>query len=126
MENKKMFKKLNTLFWFIFYVLPLLVLLIVLIGNFLIYQQTGQVIDNSILNSSINEVNNIFNGFSWDFIKDVLVNLFNSLEFTTSDIIGSFVIMFFTWFIQSSFIHILIDFILWIPRFLHNLSERWS
>lgn len=125
MESKKVSKKLNTIFWYTIYSLPLLFLFVYFIGYLAIFKETGAVPSTSV-NVVFSEINNIFSGFTWGVIKDTLNSVLNSIGFTVSGDISTFVILIFTWFVQFSFIHILIDFLLFIPRFFHNVFERWS
>lgn len=129
MESKKVNKKLNSILWFALYSLPLLVLLISYVGYLATFKETGVsdfINDNTLFDNSLNLVNSIFGQFNWTFIKDSLVSVFDLLEFNITGNLSEFLLIFFTWFIQLAFIHILVDVLVFIPRALHNLMERWS
>ena len=128
MESKKINKKFNSIFWSVIYALPLIFLFLTYFGYLLVYKETGSTvfIDIDLLNLSLSHTLNSFNGFIWDFIFDMFNSLFESLSFDTSGLISLFVVCLFTWLVQFSFIHILVDVLLFIPRALHNFMERWS
>lgn len=127
MESKKINKKFNSIFWSVIYTLPLIVLFLTFIGYLLVYKETGSITFDSILfDSALVHVTNTFNGFTWDIVVDTLSGVFELIGFNVTGNIASFVIILFTWFVQFAFIHIIIDFLVFIPRLFHNFLERWS
>lgn len=126
MESKKVSKKLNTIFWYVIYSLPLLIFAIYICGYLAFYKETGAVPEFSIIDICIHDINTIFDGFTWGIVKDTLYNTFELIGFNLSGDITSFVIILFTWFVQFAFIHLFIDFLLFIPRLFHQFIERWS
>ena len=102
--------------------------MITFVGYLFVFKETGSelVFEASLLESSLNDVNNVFSGFSWNIIFNTFEEVFGTLGFGVNSFICRFVIIYFTWFIQASFIHLLVDFLVFIPRLLHKFLERWS
>ena len=130
MESKKLNKKLSSIFWFLLGSLPLIVFLLTVIGYLLVFKETGSndLFNDSfnLLNISIVHVSDIFTSFKWNVLFDTFTNVFSLVGFNISGPLSIFLVILFTWYIQISFIHILVDIVLFVPRLVHNFMERWS
>ena len=77
----------------------------------------------SIFEKGFYDVVNDFKPFTWEVVIDTLESTFTTIGFNVNSYISSFIILIFAWFVQLTFIHLLIDVILWIPRWLHHYME---
>ena len=127
MESKKLSKKLNTIFWYVLYTLPLVLLFFYLVSCCFAINQTGETI--SFESFSYMSYSFVIDGFVdtlWFPIFNAVSNLAITLGFNVDSYGLSFLCIILCWFIQTNFLHVLVDVLLFIPRLFHNIMERWS
>lgn len=127
MESKKLSKQFSTIFWWVLYALPLIFIFIYFIGYFFIFSQTGDSSFATYLFESafINVCDFFLTSFNWEFLYNSFLNIYDVLGISYG-VVGECVAFFFSWLILMNFLHLFVDFILFIPRAFHNLMERWS
>lgn len=113
MKKKTILNLADTIFWYFVYMLPVIVYLINIIPN-------GAVSFDTLLSST---------GF--DIINtNVVTSTFNSL-FATGGILPLFavdspLIIIISWFIFAVILHLMADFILFIPRLAHKWLGKFT
>lgn len=131
MENKRLYKKLDTYFWFFMMSLPILFVLIAFIFAFItgknMVSETGTVYYSSfrdIIDSFYDyqdAIINFFDNFNFSFISDMFSSIF------THDIIAVdsenyyYLYTICGYWVSLGFIHLIVDIILWLP----NLFHKW-
>lgn len=125
MDNKRLYKKLSTFFWFALATAPLWISFFMTIFSYFGYELT--VYNNNFNNQFTNVLNaqfgygTSFNNWLFSFIYTPIENIFTLLGLQESVLA-----MCSTWFIQVYILELLIDIFIWLPKFIHNLIEKWS
>lgn len=96
-------KKIDYIFWFIISITPLIVYFV----------------------SSWNNPNTIdFSSFIANYRFTFIANIFNSI-FTDTFIFPTALVDFISYFCSVEIIHVFVDFVVFIPRFAHNLTDKF-
>lgn len=130
--KRKIYKNVDVIFWFIVMALPLIVALIWFIGCKLTFNsgiasstdmiayQTSNLLD---FGNILNNVLDYFDDLVFPFLKDMFIHLFDLIGVENHLILG----VLFGWFCSVQFMHLLFDFICWLPKFadkyLHKCEE---
>lgn len=112
MRKKNFFCIVDTLFWWIVYALPIVVWLISLSTDTPVYSDLQSIIDQGFSNNSI--------------IYDSLYKIIGRGSEINLPLIGDSQLQLFVWFISANILHLLVDFILFIPRLCHNWLEKFT
>ena len=123
---KKYYKKVDITFWFIIMALPILIFLIRYVGLCFSGSHLTTLSDINSLNSSISSSTytlfsstcQSFSVFGMSFISDIFTSLATDL---TIDI--AFVYL-FTYMASIVFYHLLLDIIVFVPKFFHSFLRR--
>lgn len=125
-DNKRLYYKLTTYFWWFISVIPII---------FFIVYSLGYVFNKSVNDYDfINIIDNIYNyfdnavlntGIMFNKLFDAFHNLFNYLGLTSSNnYFSDFIAFTLSWFILIHFLHLVVDFILILPRICQKFIER--
>lgn len=98
-------KKIDGVFWFIIAILPLIIYLI----NFF---HTG---------ASTTNFTTFLEPFKFDFIANLLNNIFIDNYSLPIELTN-----YLSWFCAVEIVHILVDAVLFVPRFAHKVLARFS
>ena len=123
---KKYYKKVDITFWFVMMALPILIFLIRYVGLCFSGSHLTTLSDINSLNSSISSSTytlfsstcQSFSVFGMSFISDIFTSLATDL---TIDI--AFVYL-FTYMSSIVFYHLLLDIIVFVPKFFHSFLRR--
>lgn len=100
----------DEVFWTIIYMIPL-------ISMALVMYRTGEFVGVSDAMSSVG-----FNILENNFLFDKLVEVFGTGGLVP--ILATDMIAYLAYFICAYLIHVLVDVLLWIPRWCHNLMKE--
>lgn len=101
---KRIEKKFDILFWFLVDILPIVLYFVL---NF----RSASPVDFS----------QFISNFRFDFVADIFNQIF------TNDLVFPVVLVdFLSYFVSVGIIHIFVDFVLFIPRFAHNVFEKFT
>lgn len=125
-DNKRLYYKLTTYFWWFISVFPII---------FFVVYSLGYVFNKSVNNYDfINIIDNIYSyfddailtsGIMFNKLFDAFSNLFNYLGLTSSNnYFSDFISFTLSWFILVHFLHLVVDFILILPRICQKFIER--
>lgn len=135
MDNKKLYKRLSTIFWFTFAIMPIITSLIQCCV--ILFNSFGGATFSDIVNlsaSSMEDVGfipifafqlengyfNIMPGFWYDLFE----NLFSVIDPHMPWI--ETLSCFCAWFTWVFMLELLLDVALWLPKFIHNGLEKWG
>lgn len=135
MDNKKWYSRFGTIFWWSLAILPLIVVLIHFIGYHLTFNSgitTSQDLiayHNSeygdfwyILSTKIGiDSASKFGNITFPFLIDTFDNLFDLMGFVDEYYPISMLLAYMT---SVAFYHLIFDFMVWLPRFFHNILEK--
>lgn len=131
LDNKRWYKRISTCFWFLLASLPFIVALIQFIGYHLTFNSGitsasdlityHNDISGSYDNILLKFVNN-WRNFIFPFLTTLFDNLFSLLGLTGN--VLSIMSGCFSWFVCVYFIELLVDFIIWLPRWFHSILEK--
>ena len=99
----RFYKKIDCVFWFIVAVLPILVFVV----SFFRSPETANFVT-------------FISAYRFDFVA----NIFNQI-FTDNLVFPSVLVDFLSYFVSVDIIHVFIDFIVFIPRFAHKLTNKF-
>lgn len=128
MDNKKIYKKISTIFWFMFASAPILYCFFAII-----FQWFAHLPENTdtMLQSSDNLLN-YYKTFG-EYFSNAMGNLatylpdwlFDWSEYL-SEVVGfNYTIGYFVgWFFLVYFIELICDLLVWLPRFFHNILNK--
>lgn len=132
MDNKRWYKRISTCFWFLLASLPLIVTLIHFIGYHFAFNSgiatSGDLIDYQGANGGnfiilLGLYCDKFSTYCFPFIRTMYVNLFQDLGIPFGPPL-SLVGTLFGWFTGVYFIELLVDFMVWLPRWFHSILEK--
>lgn len=125
MDNKRLYKKLSTFFWFALATCPLWISFFMTIFSYFGYELTTY---NNNFNNQFSNVLNAQFGYGTSFNNWLFPFIYTPIEniFTLLGLQNSVLAMCSTWFIQVYILELLIDIFIWLPKFIHNLIEKWS
>lgn len=131
MDNKKLYKKISTCFWFFMATMPIIIPLIqMIVQTFVHLDSISNVSDITTYINNINFYNQLnkfmtnMNGFLPNFIYQPFMDLFDSMGLS---LIGSGGFGFIcAWFVWAYVIELLVDFVVWLPKLIHSFIERWN
>ena len=125
MDNKRLCKKLNTFFWFVLSTAPLWISFFMTIFSYFGYELTTY---NNNFNLQFTNVINSQFGYGTSFEDWLLPFIYTPIEnlFTLLGLQESLLAMCVTWFIQVYILELLVDIFVWLPKFIHNLIEKWG
>ena len=123
---KKYYKKVDITFWFIMMALPILIFLIRFVGLCFSGSHLITLSDINTLNSSISvgsyslfsSICEDFSVFGMSFISDIFTSLATDLSIDIA-----FVYL-FTYMSSIVFYHLLLDIIVFVPKFFHSFLRR--
>lgn len=126
MKAKKFYRKCDIIFWFIMMSLPIIVFLIRFIGLCSSGSHLTTLSDVESLNGSISSASftlfrstcQSFSVFGMYFIRDI----FDSLA--TDLVIDCAFTYLFTYMASIVFYHLLLDIIVFVPKFFHSFLRR--
>ena len=133
MDNKKWYKKIATIFWWVLTILPVLIALIYFIGYHLTFNsgiteatELASYQSNSIGNYYTylsNILQNDFNKFTIPSLANTFANLFNLLGITGRGPLG----ILFGYMLSIQLYHLLFDCLVFFIHLLHSFTdtERW-
>ncbi len=127
MENKKWYKRTAVLFWFVLASLPVLLAFFQTIGTYLIHTDSLSLADiqtlfnNNSFNYNLTNITTSFSSYVPTFIFDLFDDLFDLIDTNMSSIW----VVVWSWFAWTYFLHLLIDFIVWLPKLFHKWLDRW-
>lgn len=102
----------DTIFWYALYFLPIIVLLITCIHN------------------PITSVSNVINTLGLNVLQDSIVFTSLSSIFGTGGVLPFFqspdILLFFTYYICVYILHLLVDFVIFIPRIAHKWLNHFT
>lgn len=132
MDNKKWYKRISTCFWFMFATLPLWLVLIKYVFSWFVHtdgitslQDFATLFQTNTLDNIFLEVTTYFYSAMPSWIRDMFDTLFTLISNSSiSGTMGSWVLVFVSWFTWVYFLELLIDFIIWLPRFFHNVLSK--
>lgn len=126
MTCKKFYKKVDITFWFIVMALPIIIFLIRFIGLCFSGSHLTVLADINSLNSSISSSTyslfsstcQSFSVFGMSFISDIFSSLADDLQIDIA-----FVYL-FTYMASIVFYHLILDIIVFVPKFFHSFLRR--
>lgn len=131
LDNKRWYKRISTCFWFLLASLPFIVALIQFIGYHLTFNSgISSASDLASYHSNVvgsfdsillNLVTN-WKNFAFPFMFNLFNDLFSYMGLT--DNVLMILSGCFSWFVCVYFIELLVDFIIWLPRWFHSLLEK--
>lgn len=120
-DNKRLYNKLNTWFWWVVACLPLILLITDLF--YFAFNKNSNGLDFAIFNDFTSFINNnITSGFIYDLFDNL--NDFFIYAFGLSNQICYVVAFVLSWFVFAHILHIFIDVILLLPRICQKFIER--
>ena len=111
MRKRTILHFVDTVFWWIVYALPVIVLLIVSNNSFIDTVDTGNALRNFFYVAQNNPVYTAIVGL---FGQNGVLPFFSS---------GSYVFIILTWFVATNLCHIAVDVLLFIPRMAHKFID---
>lgn len=130
MESKQLTRKLNTIFWWTLSVLPLLIILVYFIMGIVNLNTQGTSLSGTDLQTYFNATNltdlinsNLlwrFNLYIPSWLSTPIDSLFTTFGVNETELY----ILVFGWFIMVEMVHLLIDVLLFVIRWVHDLLER--
>lgn len=137
MDNKKWYKRVSTLFWFLlatmFFWFPVL---LTLFSYFLHLENSIELNELSLngiylygVNTYNNVVGTLFGGdllesLPLPFLVDAFNALFTQLQFDMSLFMVDYLCVALAWFVSVYFYELIVDCLVWVPRFCHKLIEK--
>ena len=126
MKTKKFYRKCDIIFWFIMMSLPIIIFLIRFVGLCFSGSHLTTLSDVESLNGSISSSTyslfsftcQSFSVFGMSFISDIFDSLATSLNIDIA-----FVYL-FTYMASIIFYHLLLDIIVFVPKFFHSFLRR--
>lgn len=126
MKCKKFYRKCDIIFWFAIMALPIIIFLIRFVGLCFSGSHLTTLSDINTLNSSISSGSyTLFSSICYDFSKfgmSFLSDMFTSLA-TDLQIDIAYVYL-FTYMASIIFYHLLLDIIVFVPKFFHSFLRR--
>lgn len=126
MKCKKFYRKCDIIFWFAMMALPIIIFLIRFVGLCFSGSHLTTLSDINTLNSSISSGSySLFSSICYDFSKfgmSFLSDMFTSLA-TDLQIDIAYVYL-FTYMASIVFYHLLLDIIVFVPKFFHSFLRR--
>lgn len=121
MDNKKWYNRVATCFWFFLATLPLWVVLIQYIMQYVGIPESMSTMPNFKSFFIIaSETETAFR----DYIPNFITNIFQQLcDVIDEDNLYTFYI-YMSWFTWTYFLHLMVDFIVWLPKWFHSLLEK--
>ena len=101
---KRFSDKLDHIFWWLIWLLPI-------IGGFIVLATNGAH-DFSVFMSFLNN-------FTFDFIADILVDMFGVASLQLPDVLLALM----SYIVSVELCHVLVDVLVFIPRFCHKLVQ---
>lgn len=132
MDNKKWYKRISTLFWFLLAILPFVIPLIQFIGYHLTFNSgisnasdLTSYHDNSIgqFDTILLKFINNWQNFGIPYIRDTFSSLFRHIGFSGN--VATILYGSFSWFVSVYFFELMVDFVVWLPRMVHSWMNRW-
>lgn len=133
MDNKKWSHRFSTIFWWTLTILPLIVALIWFIGYHLtfnsgittanelnIYHQLTYNGHSTFEYALVNSF--IYDDFTFPFLYDMWENLFLIIFGEGSDV--SLLSSLLAYMTTIQFIHLLYDFVVWLPKWCHKIMSK--
>lgn len=124
-DNKKWSKRAGVLFWWSLASFPFITLICYLIGNIVASNQTGSF-ELALTTNQVIIFCNYMNLITMKSINNAFIDLFNLLNI---DVLleGSLInplVFILSWFIQTWLLHIVVDFILMLPKIAQKLIDK--
>lgn len=121
MDNKKWYKRVATCFWFFFATLPLWVTLIQYVMQYVgVPDNLSSVPSFNSFTSIASNTESAFSDYIPGFIKSIFYQLCDLID--TDNQYTMYIFM--AWFTWSYFLHLMVDFIVWLPKFFHSILEK--
>ena len=133
MDNKKWYKKIATIFWWILTALPIIVALIYFIGYHLTFN-SGITTASELADYHINSYGtfeqalttslNYFGHITISYLEDMFSNLFDILNVSYNTLIGTL----FGFMLSVQLYHLLFDCLVFFIHLIHSYTdcERWT
>lgn len=111
-------KRLSTIFWWIIASLPLLYFIFdILIRVFFASSDSGSI---SSLDNCFTNTTNAFTNMCIPYLKNAFNDLFTTLDLSNY----TFISIIFSWFIQAFLFHLIVDFILILPKVCQKFIDK--
>ena len=125
-NSKKFYKKVDITFWFVIMALPFVIFLIRFVGLSFSGSHLTTLNDVNSLNSSISSdsyslftsIGQQFSVFGMSFISDIFTSLATDLQIDIA------FVYYFTYMASIVFYHLLLDIIVFVPKFFHSFLRR--
>lgn len=137
MDNKKWYKKISTCFWFLLATMYFWLPIIITIFSFFIHTENNieftEMSINGIWQYGYNVLSQtILQMFQGDFleilplpfIKDMIYNLLETFEIDMTLYTSDWLVCSLSWFISVYFFELICDFMVWLPKFFHNILNK--
>lgn len=136
MDSKRTYKRISTIFWFLLatmlFWLPILMMICTSFIDFTNNQNFNSfyAADQSfLLNDFLHILGNGFLGDVFEtmplpFIKDMILDLFNIFELDSSFAVYWWISSALAWFITAYFYELIVDFLVWLPRWCHEMLNK--
>lgn len=129
MDSKKWYDRIATCFWLFLATLPLWVALFGFIGQYLgrvpeVYQGNASFDNVNAYYKSfsyyINDIMGTFEDFTPSFMRILFVDLCDLIDTENSYVMYNLL----AWFSWVFFLHLMTDFITWLPKFFHKIMSK--
>lgn len=121
MDNKKWYNRVATCFWFFLATLPLWVAILQYIMQYIGVPEGMSTMPNFKSFFLITaETETAFRDFIPSFISNLFDNLCDILD--ENNLYTFYVYM--AWFTWTYFLHLMVDFIVWLPKWFHNILDK--
>lgn len=127
MENKALYHKMITSFWFILSIIPLLALFVYWLMYLLTYKETGTEVNFTNLFSDSTIYNNVYLGLKNmvpDMLSSPFTNLFSNVFNITSTSSIEILTITCSWFVFIHIVHLIVDILLFFVNIARSLLYR--
>lgn len=133
MDNKKWYKRISTCFWFLLATMMFWLPLIMSIFSYFLHIENSEVSLQNVYHYGVNVLDNVLSSFfggdrfelmPLPFIYEMFYNLFEILSFDMSYSVNVWSCVALSWFATVYFFELLVDFVVWLPRWFHSLLEK--
>ena len=136
MDNKRVYRKVSTIFWFILATMFFWLPVIFIIFSVFLHTENNTSFNNSDINlypylseqfqKSLSQMfaGDFLENLPFPFIKEMFVNLFDLFEFDFSFSTTDWIISSLSWFVSVYFFELIVDFVVWLPKLCHEWMQK--